>query len=976
MDDINVRRIESSPYYLVTSFLLSAFTLAAIHGWGQHIPSAPGSTSVAGTRPNEITEVKVLSAPHPADPSANTAAHPLNSKSAEETQPNGTTAPSPVSAVVDPRRHMSEIPGTGAFITCVKTDADGAIWIGAEEFGLARLFGDTLTLFAVDNGLTDSSPFTMEPDHQGGLWVGNRTKGVSHFDGRIWTHYGLPDGLGGVRVYDIAVSRSGNEVWCASENGVSTFNGHTWRNFSLNDGLPAGEISAVSVSPSGDIWVAGANGGLACRKGDSWVQRDPDSCLQEALINDVHFTADGTCWVATQDGIYVRPGSENAELPPECERIGEWSRLMPHTFLEKSVTENVITCIAEGSDGSLHFGTRRYGLFSYHPASHKWSNQNSKTHQLPDNYVQSIAVAPDGNLVVGLYGYGVRTESEVPETLKVTRPAPMESSSCSASPTPEWSSMLKTIPPPQTASAPKRLITCLGEDWETQGNWIGNYGATAYILPAMGAPHDFRWTMDPGTISYRAYMGPKHKDGDSLRYWVHARRTKDRRALQNPIEPTRRQSSWDDAGELYPPDYGGPDLFVDIDLPPGHHVLSLYFVNFDCLECPASWRTSDGLPLPNRFRDYVVRISPKVKGNGTEPNDPSPESPSRSDLPVVQVRVRSFNTGVYKRFCISGPGSYTIQIARETSHNTVLSGIFVDPLPPVPDLEIPAPSRNETADGHDMAGVVNTLLGSLCERRASEPERFPIAMRIASINLLHCLKPQISNQLKAKTVPPPELMECQSVLAQMLSAAGMPDSAACSYTSLGELWDRNVTVSGPDARAQAIENCNRSLTVLTKSQWKSHFGAFCQSGWQPLERVLIAADIYFGGLAENSPEVLRRYAVACSKDRPLFSLAGLAWRKLSEVLPNDSLSPEELDAKARYLLKEGKYQDAVTLFRELADTASGDAEKSNALEMLVYTAKGFTGEHDVAEKAEKELAQLMAHEPDKRQFLLQKGGRK
>ena len=116
-------------------------------------------------------------------------------------------------------------------------------------------------------------------------------------------------------------------------------------------------------------------------------------------------------------------------------------------------------------------------------------------------------------------------------------------------------------------------------------------------------PHDMMGGSDLSRISWRVRMGPNHRKGDSLRHWTHWKSTDNVKSLLLPFSKDRRQSSWDDAGELYPPDHAGPDLLLDLELPPGLHRVALYFVNIDCLECPTHWKTSDGLPLPNRFRD-------------------------------------------------------------------------------------------------------------------------------------------------------------------------------------------------------------------------------------------------------------------------------------------------------------------------------------------------------------------------------------
>ncbi len=143
------------------------------------------------------------------------------------------------------------------------------------------------------------------------------------------------------------------------------------------------------------------------------------------------------------------------------------------------------------------------------------------------------------------------------------------------------------------------------------------------------------------------------------------------------------------AGELYAPSHDGPHLFIDLSLPAGRYAIALYFVNFDAVKCPAHWRTSDGLPLPNRFRDYRIEIKARASTNA-----------EFARLPLLAVaRVTDFMQGVYQRFALEGSHRYTIKVVRQGSHNTVLSGVFVDQLAG----EAPGPKLRPIVHGRTAA---------------------------------------------------------------------------------------------------------------------------------------------------------------------------------------------------------------------------------------------------------------------------------
>jgi hypothetical protein len=132
----------------------------------------------------------------------------------------------------------------------------------------------------------------------------------------------------------------------------------------------------------------------------------------------------------------------------------------------------------------------------------------------------------------------------------------------------------------------------------------------------------------------------------------------DQRVLQNPINGGRREAEWDDHSEAYPVDWDGPHVFVDFALPKGWFLVSAYFFNKDAHDAA-------GL---NSLRDYTLSISP-FAGSGDD---------QRGLSPVASCRVQDFRGGVYKRFLVRGPGSYTMKLAREGSYSTIIPGLFFD----------------------------------------------------------------------------------------------------------------------------------------------------------------------------------------------------------------------------------------------------------------------------------------------------------
>jgi len=132
------------------------------------------------------------------------------------------------------------------------------------------------------------------------------------------------------------------------------------------------------------------------------------------------------------------------------------------------------------------------------------------------------------------------------------------------------------------------------------------------------------------------------------RRYIAAMETDDPTALFNPFTWKRRMAYWDDRGEVYVGE--GPDILVDVTFPPGKFLLSLY-----AREHRVTVRTLEGRVL----------------------------------CEVPRADTDSFR---YRRFVVLGPVNLSVQLHRDQSLTTVLSGLFIDRLvPPLPSATLAPP---------------------------------------------------------------------------------------------------------------------------------------------------------------------------------------------------------------------------------------------------------------------------------------------
>ena len=208
-------------------------------------------------------------------------------------------------------------------------------------------------------------------------------------------------------------------------------------------------------------------------------------------------------------------------------------------------------------------------------------------------------------------------------------------------PAPKRTPQPKPRPTPQAMVHPRgrRVVALLSDDVQTRGDWPTAYGDYAYVLCAMW---QYNVCGGPGWPFPLKIYGGDPKDRPKRYIW-RLSRPLDGRALWNPKDRTRTPAVWDDHGEVYPLGKG-PNLYVDLAVPDGDFVLSLYFFE-------VSWP---------QYRNHRLRILDEHR------------------KPLASASVADYYDGVFKRFLVAGPRKITLETTRGYSPNAVLSGLFLD----------------------------------------------------------------------------------------------------------------------------------------------------------------------------------------------------------------------------------------------------------------------------------------------------------
>jgi len=551
--------------------------------------------------------------------------------------------------------HASLAGPLGAHIVAIATcPTDGDVWL-ATEAGLSRysLSHNTWSYYTRAEGLPSDQASSLAFTKNGAIVVGMQCDGIA-------VSRPLPDGNGGNEYKTWEVTAGPDKMPTTS----------------YGTGLPIGLINHILVASNGIIYAA-STAGLAWSLDDGRTWR----------------YWRGQDFADKVRGLYGGPPKD--WMPPTKDQL---ARLLP---------EDYITTLADGPGGHIYLGFRQKGYAAIDPITKNvlWSSGQDPTLATKDGYIKAICTGdadvpsvnqspiapklgsrafpsaaafrpvastlPPSNfqltdslpLFVGRYGSGIAILHDPNDKSQLLPPSDFQlRTTLHSSPLPLAAKSLaldeisRTITKLRSLPASPTTVANFGEDWITQGDWVGRYGRQYAVLCATVSPFDQVLTRDD-RVQMDRMIGPNAAPDDRLRGWLHWPKSHNPCVLYNPIEGCRRQAEWDDHGEAYLRSHDGPHIWMNLDLAEGLYRVSFYFFN------------KDGHSGVNRMRDYLIELKPGAS---------SPEQAEQS-LSLAKSRVQYFWGSEYKQFIVAG-GRYWIKISRNYSHNTILSAVMIDQL--------------------------------------------------------------------------------------------------------------------------------------------------------------------------------------------------------------------------------------------------------------------------------------------------------
>jgi hypothetical protein len=308
---------------------------------------------------------------------------------------------------------------------------------------------------------------------------------------------------------------------------------------------------------------------------------------------------------------------------------------------------------------------------------------------LYDNFVTKILILGGGYYLTGSYGGGIakpvnpyklldrkpKSQRNKPKIFSVAQNNFPKLPSKIKPPTIEELNLMQTKLEKLIRPLPKVYAAYLGEDWKTQGDWVGRTFRDWAVMCAAVSPFDRDISFSDNYYEVHDFIGPNADKSDSIRAWVHWLKTDNPKALWDPFVGYRRQAEWDDHGEAYPLFRDGPDIWYQLDVKhTGVFKIGMYFFN------------KDGHHGMNRLRDYIVEVYPSENHQwqnyivSRQIFARIAESQVTKLKPLLRCRINNFWGGVHKQFVINGPAKYFVKIDRNYSFNTIISAVTIDRL--------------------------------------------------------------------------------------------------------------------------------------------------------------------------------------------------------------------------------------------------------------------------------------------------------
>jgi signal transduction histidine kinase/ligand-binding sensor domain-containing protein len=270
-------------------------------------------------------------------------------------------------------------------------DGGGALWVGTDDGGLARLEEGRFHADTARGRLRDEDVNALHVDRSGALWVGT-DGGLARSAGGDFRRFTTRDGLPHDWVNAVREDRDG-ALWVATSGGLCRLREGRFETLTSREGQPNDSVLTLYEDREGRLWFGSAGGGLNRLRDGRWSSFTTRDGLPDDAVTSLFEDRRGTLWVGTRRGL--------------CRLVNGAFRAVGGG---DAASRAPVRAIEEGRDGSLWIGT--YGAGVLRLQGNRWTRYG-REQGLSHEHAQAIHEDAHGTLWVGTDGGGLnRFEGE------------------------------------------------------------------------------------------------------------------------------------------------------------------------------------------------------------------------------------------------------------------------------------------------------------------------------------------------------------------------------------------------------------------------------------------------------------------------------------------------------------------------------------------------------------------------------------
>ncbi len=224
-------------------------------------------------------------------------------------------------------------------------DHNDFLWVATEE-GAARFDGSEFLTFTTSNGLPYNHVRVIFEDYAGNIWFGTN-KGLGLLRNNTCKISAINDSLGFVSdfVYSIAQSKDSTVFFATGHSGLFSYSKGGFRKINVSSSYFTDSLTNVYVDKNNTLWVGTANAGLWLAENCNTGALKKFTPLKVQKIVKIYMDKKGGLWVSSNSGTFIINGNSVTKV----------------TFLQDAIP----LFFFEDVSDKMWIGTQNNGVFVY-----------------------------------------------------------------------------------------------------------------------------------------------------------------------------------------------------------------------------------------------------------------------------------------------------------------------------------------------------------------------------------------------------------------------------------------------------------------------------------------------------------------------------------------------------------------------------------------------------------------------------------